>query len=297
MTARLRGILIAVVIAEALFTAIAAQEVALPNRNGSVKFAVIGDNGTGDSAQFQLAKTFTDFHQKFPFEFVIMLGDNIYGSQDFVKKFEQPYKALLDQKVLFYASLGNHDDQNERFYKNFNMGGKRYYSFEKGTAKFFVIDSTLVDREQLNWLDKELGSSGSEWKIAYFHHPLYSTGRTHGPEVEVRSVLEPLFVKYGVDVVFAGHEHFYERLKPQQGITYFISGAGGRLRKGNIIRQDPMAFAFDTDRSFMLVEISGKQMYFQSISRPGNVIDSGIIENVPDPKRTSDVSPATAPRP
>jgi len=297
MTARLRGILIAVVIAEALFTAIAAQEVALPNRNGSVKFAVIGDNGTGDSAQFQLAKTFTDFHQKFPFEFVIMLGDNIYGSQDFVKKFEQPYKALLDQKVLFYASLGNHDDQNERFYKNFNMGGKRYYSFEKGTAKFFVIDSTLVDREQLNWLDKELGSSGSEWKIAYFHHPLYSTGRTHGPEVEVRSVLEPLFVKYGVDVVFSGHEHFYERLKPQQGITYFISGAGGRLRKGNIIRQDPMAFAFDTDRSFMLVEISGKQMYFQSISRPGNVIDSGIIENVPDPKRTSDVSPATAPRP
>jgi len=297
MTARLRGILIAVVIAEALFTAIAAQEVALPNRNGSVKFAVIGDNGTGDSAQFQLAKTFTDFHQKFPFEFVIMLGDNIYGSQDFVKKFEQPYKALLDQKVSFYASLGNHDDQNERFYKNFNMGGKRYYSFEKGTAKFFVIDSTLVDREQLNWLDKELGSSGSEWKIAYFHHPLYSTGRTHGPEVEVRSVLEPLFVKYGVDVVFAGHEHFYERLKPQQGITYFISGAGGRLRKGNIIRQDPMAFAFDTDRSFMLVEISGKQMYFQSISRPGNVIDSGIIENVPDPKRTSDVSPATAPRP
>jgi predicted phosphodiesterase len=269
-----------------LLAVVAGQEVALPNRQGSVKFAVIGDMGTGDTAQYNLAKTFTGARSKFPFEFVIMLGDNLYGTQDFVTKFETPYKDLLSQKVQFYASLGNHDDQNERFYKDFNMGGKRYYTFEKGNAKFFVIDSTLVDKTQLDWLDKELASTGSEWKIAYFHHPLYSTGARHGPELDVRSVLEPLLLKYGVDVVFNGHEHFYERLKPQKGITYFISGAGGQLRKGNVNRVEPMAAAFDTDRSFMLVEIAGKQMYFQSMSGAGNVVDSGIIENVPDPKKT-----------
>jgi hypothetical protein len=121
---------------------------------------------------------------------------------------------------------------------------------------------------------------------------LYSTGGTHGPEVAVREVVEPLFIKYGVDVVFAGHEHFYERIKPQQGITYFISGAGGQLRKGDLHRVDPMAAGYDSDRSFMLVEIDGSDMYFQSVTRTGQVVDSGVIANVPDPKRSTEATPA-----
>ena len=143
-------------------------------------------------------------------------------------------------------------------YKNYNMNGKRYYTFEKGTAKFFVLDSTRIDRPQLEWLDKELSSSGSEWKIAYFHHPLYSTGGTHGPEVAVREVVEPLLLKYGVDVVFAGHEHFYERIKPQQGITYFHFWRGRAAAEGRpATGVEPMAAGYDADRSFMLVEIDG----------------------------------------
>jgi predicted phosphodiesterase len=279
----------------ALFATVAAQDTALPNKQGSVKFAVIGDMGTGDAAQIQTGAELTTMREKFPFEFVLMVGDNVYGTQDFVKKFEMPYKALLDVKVPFYAALGNHDDQNEVAYKNYNMNGKRYYTFEKGNIKFFVLDSTRVDRPQLEWLDKELSNSGSEWKIAYFHHPLYSTGGTHGPEVAVREVVEPLLVKYGVDVVFTGHEHFYERIKPQQGgITYFISGAGGQLRKGDLHRVDPMAAGYDQDRSFMLVEVAGNQMYFQSITRTGQIVDSGVIANIPDPKRSSEVTSPTA---
>jgi len=268
---------------------VAAQQTALPNKQASLKFAAIGDMGTGDAMQLQTGVELSSMRDKFPFEFVLMLGDNVYGTQDFAKKFEIPYKALLDQKVPFYAALGNHDDQNEVAYKNYNMGGKRYYSFEKGPAKFFALDSTRIDRPQLEWLDKELSGSGSQWKIAYFHHPLYSTGGTHGPEVAVREVVEPLLVKYGVDVVFTGHEHFYERIKPQKGdITYFISGAGGQLRKGDLHREDPMAAGYDQDRSFMLLEIDGASMYFQSINRTGQVVDSGIIPNVPDPKRSNE---------
>jgi len=91
---------------------------------------------------------------------VIMLGDNIYGSKspsELQKKFEIPYKPLLDAGVQFYAALGNHDDTNERFYKFFNMNGQQYYSFKKGNVQFFVLDSNYMDPKQLAWLEKELG--------------------------------------------------------------------------------------------------------------------------------------------
>ena len=166
-----------------------------------------------------------------------MVGDNIYGSerpQDFQKKFEMPYKPLLDAGVKFYAALGNHDDPNQRFYKPFNMNGERFYTFTKGNIEFFVLDSNYMDRKQLDWFEREIKDAKADWKMAYFHHPLYSSGEAHGSEVDLRAVLEPLFVKYGMDVVFAGHEHFYERVKPQKGIYYFTCGGSAKLRKGDI---------------------------------------------------------------
>lgn len=257
-----------------------AQDVTLPLQSGSVRFAAIGDMGTGEPAQYQVAQRMLQFHEKFPFTFVITLGDNIYGGKsprDLQQKFEIPYKPLLDAGVLFFASLGNHDDINQRFYKFFNMNGQRYYSFKKGNVHFFALDSTYMDPKQLAWLDKELAGAGSDWKICYFHHPLYSSGKYHGPSTELRSVLEPLFLKYGVQVVFAGHEHLYERAKPQKGIYYFTEGASGELRLGNLKKTELTAAAFDKDRSFLSVEISGDELHFQAISRTGVTVDSGTI--------------------
>jgi predicted phosphodiesterase len=208
-----------------------------------------------------------------------MLGDNMYGSerpQDFVKKFERPYQALLEDKVEFYAALGNHDDQNQIFYKPFNLGGKRYRTFKKGDVRFFVLDSNYLDPEQLKWLEQELQGAGSDWKIAYFHHPMY-TSATRGPVIELRAALEPLFIKYNVDVVFSGHEHLYERIYPQKGIYYFTEGGSAKLRAGDITKTSLTASGFDTDRSFMLVEVAGDEMFFQTISRKGATIDSGIL--------------------
>ena len=101
-------------------------------------------------------------------------------------------------------------------------------------------------------------SAQEDWKICYFHHPLYSDGGTHGSSVDVRVLFEPLFVTYGVNVVFAGHDHIYERLTPQKGIYYFVEGAAGQLRKGDTKRSAMTAKAFDQDQSFMLVEIDGE---------------------------------------
>jgi 3',5'-cyclic AMP phosphodiesterase CpdA len=131
--------------------------------------------------------------------------------------------------------------------------------------------------QQLAWLEKELQNSGSDWKICYFHHPLYSSGAFHGPSTDLRLLLEPLFIKYGVQVVFAGHEHVYERVKPQKGIYYFTEGASGSLRQGNLRDKGQTAVGYDQDRSFMLVEIAGDELYFQTISRTGLTVDSGVI--------------------
>jgi predicted phosphodiesterase len=254
---------------------------ALLNEKDSVRFAVLGDTGTGGSAQRAIGKLLAEARARFPYEFVILLGDNMYGGEspsDFVRKFEQPYKPILDAGVKFYASLGNHDEASQRFYKPFNMDGKRYYTFKKGDVEFFVLDSTYMTPEQAEWLDKELGNSTARWKIAYAHHPLYSSGKKHGSEEDFRAVVEPLFLEHGVNVVFAGHEHFYERLHPQKGIYYFTAGGSAKLRSGNIARKSPLtAKGFDTDNSFMLVEVTKDQLLFETISRKGQLVDTGAI--------------------
>jgi predicted phosphodiesterase len=254
----------------------------LPVRENSVRFAVIGDFGTGGREQYRTAEAMARWRERFPFEFVLLLGDNMYGSDrpaDYKRKFEDPYKALLDAGVKFYASLGNHDNPNQRFYKLFNMGGEKYYSFKapKPGARFFAMDSNYLDKPQLDWLEKELAGSKAEWKIVFFHHPIYSSGLRHGPDLEKRKVLEPLFLKHGVDVVFTGHEHFYERIKPQSGIHYFISGAAGKLRRDGVRTTAITDKAFADDQHFMLVEIAGDELHFQTVSRTGVTVDSGVI--------------------
>jgi hypothetical protein len=260
-----------------------AQELTIPQHAGSVRFAAIGDMGTGTTAQYQIAAKMTAMRQQFPFEFVIMLGDNIYGGNspvDYQKKFELPYKALLDGGVRFYASLGNHDNATQKTYKPFNMNGQQYYTFRKSNVQFFALDSNYMSPEQLAWLTKELQNSNADWKICYFHHPLYSSAKFHGPSLELRSVLEPLFVRNGVQVVFAGHDHVYERTKPQNGIVYFIEGAAGELRKGDLKKTDQTAAGYDQDQSFLLLDLSGDELNFQAISRLGITIDSGSIHRV-----------------
>ena len=120
---------------------------------GSLTFAVIGDNGTGDTAQYDTGRQLFAAYQRQAFPLVIMVGDNIYGSerpQDFVKKFEAPYRPLLDAGVKFYASLGNHDSREQRYYKPYNMEGKLYYSLKapEQDVRFFALDSTYLDKPQ-----------------------------------------------------------------------------------------------------------------------------------------------------
>jgi 3',5'-cyclic AMP phosphodiesterase CpdA len=157
------------------------------------------------------------------------------------------------------------------------MGGKRYYDFRKGKVQFFALDSNYMDPEQFEWLQKELAASDASWRICFFHHPLYSDGKFHGPDLDLRAQLEPVFEMDHVNVVFSGHEHFYERIVPKNGIQYFVDGNGGELRFHDLKHSADIAKGFDTDRGFMVVEIAGDELYFQTISRTGATVDSGVI--------------------
>jgi len=270
-------------------------ELALPKKAGSIRLAIIGDSGRGDDAQRAVAQQMVIWRQQFPFDLVLMLGDNIYDSHtaaDYRAKFEDPYKALLDAGVTFHAAIGNHDDSNQVRYEKFNMGGQRYYSFRRretslegitgAGARFWALDSRTLDPEQLAWLAEGLKDSGSRWKIVFFHHPIYTSGRYTAGASSLRRALEPILVKGDADVVLSGHEHFYERTHPQRGIFYFVSGAAGSLRRGDITRTELTARGFDSDYSFMLMEIADDELYFQAISRAGETVDAGVLRKDKD---------------
>jgi 3',5'-cyclic AMP phosphodiesterase CpdA len=212
-----------------------------------------------------------------------MLGDNLYPDGDLtdvVAKFERPYVGLLERGVKFYAVLGNHDLRKGRTsqpaYRYFNMNGHAYYSFTRGDglAEFFALDSNDFGRTQKSWLESSLSASQAKWKIAFFHHPIYSSAKRHGSNLRLRAELEPLLLKYHVDFAFSGHDHTYERIKPQQGVQYFVSGTGGKLRRNDLNRRS-LFFAAGDDQthSFISVEVTPEQLSYKTIDVSGRVLD------------------------
>jgi 3',5'-cyclic AMP phosphodiesterase CpdA len=253
-----------------------------------LRFAVIGDWGTGDRDGIGVAEQMLTTHNRTPFDWVVAAGDNVYpngSGRYFEKHIEQPFAGMIKDRVPFYAVLGNHDieegRQDQCDYPLFHMGGKNYYTVKQGEglAELFMLDSTDFGTTQAHWLELALQASTAKWKIAVFHHPIYSSGKKHGSAMGLRKQLEPLFTRYKVQVAFSGHDHIYERTKVLQGIQYFVTGAGGKTRRGDInLQSEFRQVSYDEDNHFMLIEVDDKQMTFQAISESGVVVDSGIIK-------------------
>ncbi|MEJ7712537.1 MAG: metallophosphoesterase [Pyrinomonadaceae bacterium] len=250
--------------------------------------SLLGDAGTGGKDQQAIVHRIAIFRTERLFDTVLLLGDNIYPNgraSDLPKKFERPYAKLLRRGVLFYAALGNHDVREGRKaqinYKLFNMGGRSYYSFSKGEKliEFFVLDSTNLDNEQLRWLEGALEKSTARWKIASFspsHLLLRKASRFH--QKAAGAARDRSSCDHGVAAVFSEHDHFYERTLPQQGIQYFVSGAGGKVRRGNINRCSPFFVAGNDDtNSFIYAEAAEDQLSFWAVDEIGSVFDSGTI--------------------
>jgi 3',5'-cyclic AMP phosphodiesterase CpdA len=265
-------------------------------RRVSLKFAVIGDSGQWSTAQRETAAQLAAQRANDPFELVLMLGDNNYGDgspESYQVRFEQPYRGLLDEGVRFYAARGNHDAGPQWEYPLFNMSGERYYTFQRKTGllpplagdlvQFFALDSVNLDDDQLSWFDRQLSESKADWKIVFFHHPIYSSGRYARSSAARRSTLEHALIEHQVDAVFAGHEHVYERITPQSGVMYFVVGASGAVRVGDLRPSSYQAAGYDRDLSFLLVEILGDAMYFRAVNRTGETVDRGKIVRTKPP--------------
>jgi Calcineurin-like phosphoesterase len=255
---------------------------AMPEKLRSVRFAVLGDTGTGDANQAKVAETLWSYYsQGHRFKFILLLGDNLYAAmetaRDYEREFTAPYKRFLDARIGFHATLGNHDLVSQDAFKPLGMSEHAYYSFKEGNVRFVSLNSNdPSDPEQLAWLDKQFAGENG-WRICFFHHPLYSSGVHREEAAQMRTILEDPLVKNKVNVVFSGHEHFYERSKPQRGIQYFVEGASARVRRGDLRPHEFTAFGYDAEQSLMVVEIAGDEMFYQTLLSSGKTIDCGIV--------------------
>jgi len=258
-----------------------------------------------------------------PVRFVLTTGDNIYadvsvglyvtrsGDDDshWESKFFRPYKDLI-ARIPFYPSIGNHDgNSSERradldvYLDNFFFpDGKphRWYSLTfGGLAEFFAMDSSnntdqgkrapvyLKDGEQFDWLQKNLRASKAPWKIPYFHHPPYTAGPNHAPNLEALRHFVDAFEKAGVKVVFTGHEHNfqYSLQSATGGVRYVVSGAGGELRGGNVLRKmaEAKIEGWSAQPHFLSVEIYDKTLKITPISYEPMVVRDADGRPVPMP--------------
>jgi predicted phosphodiesterase len=258
----------------------------------AITFAVLGDNGTGGRNQMDVARQMALTYQQSPFGVVLLAGDiSYYGSIDdrWQEVFVEPYKPLIDAGVEWELAIGNHEisekksdyavEEIQAQIRRFGKPGT-YYVANHGPMDVFVLDSTIPlstgegGPEQLAWLEEQLAASVARWKVALVHQPGYSSGK-HGSSVEVRDAVQPLFVRYGVDVVFTGHDHHYERTVPQDGVVWIVSGAGAKLTR--VDGADFTAHAEST-LQFMLVRIDGDTMDIQALTTDGSVIDQVTLQ-------------------
>jgi predicted phosphodiesterase len=247
-------------------------------------FAVVGDSGDGGRAQLEVAGLLERLRP----DLILHAGDVVYprgAEKDYDRRFFAPYRTLLKEVPIFLV-LGNHDVRHrdgaaylDNFYPPLHNPGstKRFYSFDWGGAHFVALDSELYhgDRgagpeEQKAFLERDLAATRKRWKFAFLHRSLYSSSR-YGPDELIREDLEPLFARYGVDVVFSGHDHVYERTAPVMGVTHVVSGGGGRelYRAG----KERWTACSKSAHHAVLVHIGDSRLDLEAIEPDGNVFD------------------------
>jgi hypothetical protein len=247
-------------------------------------FAVVGDSGTGSKAQQAVAGLL----ERMQPDLILHTGDVVYpkgDDADYDPKFFAPYRRIIGSVPIF-PSLGNHDVETKNgapYLENFHLprnnpeDTERYYSFDWGNAHFVALDSELYyDDEggdpgrQKAWLERDLGETRQPWKFVFFHRPPYSSSE-HGSDLVVREDLEPILARHGVDLVFNGHDHDYERTVQIKGVTYVVTGGGGKdLYEAG--ESEWTAFSRSAHHA-VRVRVDGDRLQLEAVEPNGLVVD------------------------
>lgn len=239
-----------------------------------VRLAAVGDVGTGDREEIETAGAMAALPGR-PYDALVLLGDNVYPAGDPARldaTVFEPFGAVLGGGADLVAALGNHDVQNGNASGQVEALGMpgRWYTWREGPAVVIVLDSTRADDPaQRAWLEDSLATTDATWRIVALHHPPYSAG-WHGSSENVRAAFEPLFIRYGVQLVLAGHDHDYQRSEPVDGTTYVVSGAGAKTRPTD--RASFTAVSWSTQH-FVDLQIWPDRLEGQAVAQDGLVYD------------------------
>lgn len=272
--------------------------------DAAVSFAVMGDTGTGEA---QARAVFDGVRALAP-DLVLLCGDCAYGSgtpEQVNANFVAPLAALRAETPL-YAVLGNHDvitrggqPMLDAIFPvpGSSSGSERYQAFSRGNCRFVGLDSNLPLRAgtaQGDWLAAELSTNTAPWTFLFLHHTTYSASH-HGSSRTLQETLVPLVDAYGVDIVFCGHDHDYERTWPLRGGkavsvadepdytdpagTVFVVTGGGASLYGAGTAWFTAASASVPHHVTVLVE--GNRLSLEAIHVDGSVIDAMTITKGP----------------
>lgn len=257
---------------------------------GVLRFVAFGDCGSGTADQRAVAQALAT-ESLLP-DFVMILGDVVYSPYDatsYDNKFFAAYAALLPQ-VPFYALLGNHDyefDRAQPFFEVFSLprngpGGlapESSYWLERAGVQLIVHDSNqsvaTLRQQSLPW-QLALARQPATFRLVFQHHPLFASGPSAGEASTepLRELLAPFYSANGVDVVFNGHDHFYERTRPIGGVSYVTSGAGGAELYARAVL-NPFTSVFVNDRhGYTHVEVSGRTLRLRQMDTTGSRYDT-----------------------
>lgn len=254
----------------------------LPGSGKPVKFVVLGDSGGGP-----LQGAVRDQLDTVRFDLMLHVGDIAYGSgtlAELESQFFAEYAPVLGNVPVFPTS-GNHDYETKggapfrqvfALPENGTPGGvERWYSFDWGDIHFVALDTEQVDETQTTWLEDDLSRNLLPWTIVYLHRPPYSSG-DHGSADDVRRAFTPLFADYGVDVVFAGHDHDYERTDAIDGVTYIVTGGGGHGTRA--VGQSSFTAYSEDVLHFVYGEVTTERILLHAIDASGREFDSVRID-------------------
>lgn len=237
-----------------------------------VVIAVKGDWGAGTRRQRQVTRRMCEARAREPFDIVMTTGDNFYPSGRATEQtYVMPERCLYEHPShRWRATWGNHDAADSTAEA---LDSERYYRWSAGGADFFALDSNdPTDPQQRAWLVEQLAASTAAIKIAYFHHPPFTAGSVHQGAPAVRNLWVPLFERFGVRLVLAGHSHLYERFGIK-GIDYVTTGGGGAVLYRCVEGRDPPPVVCISEHHFLLLEIDGERIEVRAIARDGSVID------------------------